>query len=627
MKRVLLAAVSAVFLLVALSAGAAPTFKESPVLAALVKAGKLPSVDQRLPREPMVLKPVDSLGKYGGQYRTIYKDAADSLGYLRNSVESLLYFRNRNGSDVAPNVAKSFEMSADGKVITFTLREGMRWSDGTPFTADDVMFWYNDIILNAELTPSKPRSLMTGTDFVKVEKLGTYSFRMIFSKPHGLILQYLAGANGDGAFFAPKHYLSRFHPNYVDKDKIAAMVKEAKFENWVQLFNNKAGYWTNPDVPVVTAWYLTSVPPSTRLVAARNPYYFKVDPDGAQLPYIDECVYDMVNNNDVILLKTVNGELDAQYRHVNFLANYTLFKTNEAKGNYKVLLWSGDRSSDVCFFPNVLSKDPVLKQLFNNVKFKQALSIAIDRDEINQTFYSGLGTPRQLTPSSLDATYDESVAKMYTAYDPERAKRMLDEIGLTKKDAQGFRLRSDNNEPITFIPEAATAWPLHAQESEVVKTYWEKVGIKCVVKPIDRALWNNKSVANDFHMVVFTAPNTAFLNNWWSFPHGGSHFAPPYGQWYESGGAQGEKPSGKILEAMTLWDKIIVTLDEAQQIAMMKQILKMGVEELWGIGLVGEVPEPVVRKNNVGNVPEKLASSTALFSPRNAWPEQFYFKN
>ena len=236
------------------------SFGEAPALAKLVVEGKLPPVEERLPDEPAVVEPVEEIGEYGGTWRRAAVSPTDTMIHVRLGYEPLVRWA-RDGKTIIPNLCTSWEVEEDGKVYTFHLRKGVKWSDGEPFTADDIVFWYEDILLNEDLTPSFPAWLAPKGEPVKVEKVDDYTVKFIFASPYSLFLEYLAGPDtGPHIFNYPKHYLKQFHPEYTRDEELAALTKEAGFDFWYQLFGDKAAPYTNPDLPTLRPWVPTVTP-------------------------------------------------------------------------------------------------------------------------------------------------------------------------------------------------------------------------------------------------------------------------------------------------------------------------------------------------------------------------------
>jgi len=599
-------------------------FKEAPALSGLVKEGKLPPVGERLPKEPLVVKPVEEIGQYGGTWRRAWLGPSDASGIDRLLIEPFL--RYDSSYKKVPQLAKSWKVSRDGKNFTFYLREGVKWSDGVPFTADDVIFYYEDILMNKELTPVLPEWMQIGGTAGKIEKVDDYTVRFAFEKPYGFFIEQLSQIGGK-EFYACKHYLRQFHPKYTSKEKLDAMVKEGGFQAWYQLFQIKMDQRANPDLPTLRAWKLKTLATGPIVIYERNPYYWKVDPEGNQLPYIDRIQLSLAEDKEMINLKATMGELDFQHRHI-MAKNYTLFKENEKKGGYRVLRWRGCEGANFHFmFNQNYAKDPVLLQFLRNDKFRKALSLAINREEINQLCFLGLGKPRQYSIVTGLPFYDSEWEKAYAEYNPKRANELLDQIGLKKRDKDGYRLRPDGK---TFsLTLEVTPWSgVESDILELIKKYWESVGIKIYVNIIERSLYNARVQANEIALPAWSCNGNFYgaLRRLVPVYIGIDTWANEYTRWYLTGGKSGEKPPRDIARLFELYDKLMATTNEKERDAIAKAIIDLHKKNLWFVGVVGEVTELAIVKDNFRNVPEKLNCDWFLDWPRNAEPEQFFIK-
>ena len=500
-------------------ASAAWAAKEAPELAELVKLGKLPPVEERLPDAPLVVEPVEEIGRYGGTLNRTYFGTSDAAGWERLTREPLIGW-DREYVQLRPNVARAWEVLEDGRVFVFHLRKGMKWSDGTPFTADDILFWYEDIILNKELNPVPPSLWSFKGELLQVEKIDDYTVKISFSEPYGWFPYQLAEF---GNIYAPKHYLKQFHINYADQEELERQTREAGFSTWNQLFTDKNSAFNNPDYPVITAWKVDARP-SARFVASRNPYYWKVDPEGNQLPYIDRVSQQLISDTELMVMKAISGEIDFQIRHFhNRWLDFPLLMQNAESGKYRVLLWNSDYAGAAVLYFNLNTKNPVLRPLFNDSRFRRALSLAIDRDEINELVFLGAGAPQQpfLTPGS--PAYDESTARRYTEYDPARANELLDEIGLTQRDSAGYRLSPDGQPIVINIEVRSGVSQEQVTTAELFADYWSKVGIRAVVKAGEKPLETRKE-AGEHDVMMQDASGGMYPC---SKPTGTSPFSPP----------------------------------------------------------------------------------------------------
>src|SRR6267378_2054558 len=278
------------------AAKAPKTFKEAPQLAELVKAGKLPPVAERIGQDPLVIKPLKEIGKYGGTWRAGFTGPADFWnGFRCCSGPDHLMFWDYTGDKVMPNLAKGLEMQDGGKAWLLHLRRGMKWSDGKPFTADDFVFWFEDIYRNKDLVPTPSAAMAINGKQGVIEKVDTYTVRFKFPEPYYMLPDVLAGSTDlagqawRGAFglggYAPAHYLKQFHPKYAGQAEVEKKAKDAKFDSWVRMFFNRSDWSLNPALPVITPWKTVTPINTPTWTLERNPYSVFVDPAGNQLPY------------------------------------------------------------------------------------------------------------------------------------------------------------------------------------------------------------------------------------------------------------------------------------------------------------------------------------------------------
>jgi len=599
-------------------------FNEAPMLRAMVAAGGLPPVEERLPEEPLVVEPVEEIGQYGGTWNRVWLGPSDRTGVQKIAGEQMIRF-NVNGTKVLPNIAKSWDVSEEGKVYTFHLRKGIKWSDGVPFTADDILFYYEDVLLNKEITPVFPTWLTVGKEPVKVEKIDDYTVRFRFVKPYGLFLGQMAYR---GTFYAPKHYMKQFHPRYTPMDKLEEMTKEAGFQYWYQLYSDKGAYgWfvTNPSHPTIWAWKAVTECTGSFFRMERNPYFWKVDPQGNQLPYIDHIRNNLVESGEMVSLKAMAGEIDMQNRHLQ-LADYPLLMANRERGDYRVFKWILTDGSRVIFMPNLNCKDPVLRKIFQDDRFRKALSLAINRQEMNELLYLGLGKPQQASFMEGTPYFSAEWEKAYAEYDPQKANEFLDEMGLKWDEKHEYRLRPDGKTlKVTIIFTTAFA-PDWADACDLVKRYWKTIGVKVALKPMERSLLTVRTQANEYEIYVWSGYPIFPVCSDMPVPKAGSNWAPEYGRWYETGGKAGEKPTGDVAKLLEIWDKIKVTVDEEKKKQLIQDFVKLHIKNIWLIGTVGKIPLPAVVKNNFRNVPEEILVDDTLRTPGNAQPWQFFIK-
>ncbi len=608
-------------------AAAAAQAKESPMLTELVKAGRLPPLSERLPEEPFVAEPVEEVGQYGGTLRTAYTRAMLG-GVIGVALYEPVLFVRRDGRTIYANAAKSWEMSSDGKILTLYLRKGMKWSDGQPFTAADFLFWYNDWLLNDELTPVKPKFWQRGGQMMKMEKVDDYAIRLVFAEPYPVVPMRLAFSWGNqNNFYAPAHYLKQFHIKH--NSKANELAQKENFDHWWKLFQAKRNWTRVTGVPLISAW-IPKTMSTTEVKLERNPYYFKVDTAGNQLPYIDNAHMVILSNLEVLKLKIMAGEIDFE-GWSTFLEDYPLYMENREKGDYRVLRWDDAGSADVVFWPNLTHEDPVMREIIQDKRFRHALSLGINRNEINDVVYLGLGKAIQTT-ATLPGTeyYEEEFASAYAEYDFARANSLLDEMGLSKRGAEGFRLRPDGKTlsiTIEVVPLEGPKVPV----SEMVAKYWNEIGIKTSVKSSDRSLFD-KRVDNNKHDVAvwhigWAGQLMGTVEPRFMVPISvRARWGTEYYRWYVSDGEQGIEPPAVVKKLFQLYETMQITLDQKERIEAGKEIGRIQAEYLWGIGTVALAPRPIIVKNNLRNVSEKGMWAWDWFMNRIDEPSQMFFK-
>ncbi|MCL5942153.1 MAG: ABC transporter substrate-binding protein, partial [Actinobacteria bacterium] len=491
------------------------TFKEAPQLAELVKQGKLPPVEKRLPEEPLVIKPVHGIGKYGGNWRRGFTGVADNENGNRIVSVDKLIFSDYMGYKPVPSVAKGWKLSDDGKTFTVYLRKGLKWSDGEPFTADDIMFWWEDLYNNKDLVPTPNWELSINGKPGTVEKVDDYTVVFKFQEPYYLFEEIMAGntsvggglatsGRGFGNCYAPKHYIKQFHPKYVPQAEVDKMAKDAKFDTWINFLKFKMDWGLNPELPVLTPWKTVNPINTPTWVVERNPYFFAVDTEGNQLPYIDKITFTLAETSQVLNLRAIAGEYDNQGRG-EVLANLPVFLENQQKGNYKVRLDPGDYGADVQLYMNQsYDGEPEIAKWIRNVDFRRALSLGIDRDQLNETFWLGIGTPGSPVVAPEHPHFPgQEYRTLWHTYDPKKANEMLDKIGLDKKDSEGFRLRSDGKGRLRLtISTIAATWMDETSVCEMIAQQWKKIGIFAEVQEVERGLLETRSANNEIPIHV-----------------------------------------------------------------------------------------------------------------------------
>lgn len=609
---------------IARAQGAPPTqFAEAPRLAELVASGQLPPVTERLPvaADVLVVEPIEQVGVYGGTWRRAFTGTADFHAYGRTVYDQILSWPRNPLEEIRPGIAKAWEWSEDGTVLSLTLRQGMKWSDGQPFGVDDILFWWDDIERDTNLTPAIHGEWVVGGEPMTIEKVDDSNLRLRFAAANGLAIRMLAFHGCQWplnferfGFFAPKHYLTQFHPKH--NPAVADYT----------LFNEMADD-LNPERPSLTAWRVTSWQPGdNRIIASRNPYYWKVDPEGNQLPYIDEIRLDLVENGELVNLMAANGELDMQFRHIA-IPKFPVLQENAEKGDYRLLRWPSATGATPAFFPNQTVADPMLRTLFRDRRFRQALSLGIDREQINVVSHRGLGTPRAATliPDSPFAVPEAD--QLHATYDVAAAETLLDEMELGKGD-DGVR-RAPDGTPIAMIVETSETTGPVLDAVELVRQNWMALGLKIDIKTMDRALYWERAIGNQVQMAVWGMDRglEPYVDPIYLLPFDNrSWWAPEWGVWYHEGGAKGEEPPAEVRQVQQLYDEFKASIEPARQVEIGKEIVRLHAENVWMIGTAGMVPAIGVVKNSFRNVPEEVVSDWILMSPGNQDPFQFYME-
>ena len=457
--------------LVMLACAAPSVALEPPALAALVSAGELPPMSQRLPRDPRVIsftRPYQSAGKYGGSLRVIMGRSQDVrlmvvYGYAR-LVGYDLDFR------FVPDLLANVNVE-QGRIFTLHLRKGHRWSDGHPFTSEDFRYYWEDIATNEELAKfGPPAELLLDGELPVFELIDETTVRYTWSKPNPFFLPTLAAARPE-FIYAPAHYLKQFHARYTDVTKLQALAEAEGRRNWASVHIERFRPYknTNPELPTLQPWINTSDIPAQRFVFVRNPYYHRVDENGLQLPYVDQVIMDIADGK-LIPAKTGAGESDLQARHINF-SDYTFLKKSERRTENKVLLWETTKGSHIALYPNLNVEDPVWRELFRDVRFRRALSLAIDRHEINQVIYYGLAREGNDSVFPECPLYKPEYATAWATFDIKKANALLDEMGLGKRDSRGTRMLPDGR-PMEIIVETAGESTEQVDVLELIADSW-----------------------------------------------------------------------------------------------------------------------------------------------------------
>ncbi|ULL15209.1 ABC transporter substrate-binding protein [Paenibacillus sp. H1-7] len=603
-------------------------FKEAPMLNKLVSSGTLKPVAERMPvkEDIMVEKVVEETGTYGGDWKLPWGGPNDRWTVGQPTEEALFRF-NKDGSTVEPNVAKGYDVNKDSTEFTVYLRKGMKWSDGMPFTADDVIFYWEHM-LTKETFGKKIYDAYYSVDPVsgekalaKVTKVDDYTFKVVHKYPSVQFLERVAIDNK--WFFAPAHFQKTILPEFVGDDKALEIAKKWGFED-IKSFLVATGYyyWVYPQIPTLRAWVAKNDPNSDQFIMERNPYFWKVDSAGNQLPYMDRIVAAKVQDPAQRILGTLAG--DFNLLEFDF-KDFTVLKENEKKANFRVIPWNTPAWSSAGIQLNQTIADPNLRKLFQDIRFREALSIAVDRKEISEIVTNGLGAPQQASVPEGLVGYQKGWAEQWSQFNPQRANQILDEIGLTQRDKNNFRLHPDGSDLTITIVEASTST---APFLELVKKYYEAVGIKVDLKVVDQGTHQEQKYSNK---IPATTENISIVNV--SFrpdtlvplrvltPWYGS-----YGLYTSSNGKEGVKPEGDVALILDYWNKVKASTTKEEINKWGNEIVKLHQKNQWIIGYAGPTPKLIVASNKMHNVPKDLIHSDEFRSLGHGHPSQFFIK-
>ena len=584
---------------------APPTYSEAPSLATLVERGELPPVAERLPEEPLVIQPKDEIGQYGGEQRGAhFGPQTGQLDTEAFRMQSLLFIEP-DLLTLSPNILKAYEHSEDFKTWTLTLREGMKWSDGAPFTADDFMFWYEDIFLNEELTPS-PQVVYTSSGTpMTMTMVDDLTLVVEFAEPNPNFDLTMSRSYWNARMFAPRHYLEPWHISYNEQANDVA--GQENFDSWVLAFQYHLAYaqdQQDTDLPDITPWTLSSIDELGNKFFDRNPYYWVIDIQGNQLPYIDRQVGVLVKDDQVRTLKFASGELDAAGENPLPVSDYPLYIENETRGNYKSYLFENSRGNDVGVSFNQTSKDLVLREVFQDLRFRQAMSLAINRQQINDILYFGRAALIQATIPPSVSFYEDWMGEYFVEYDVEQANALLDEIGLAWNTVGDVRLRKDNK-PLEINLEC---WTEFCPTAELIAEMFTAVGVKTSLREVERTLFYERNQANGQQAYAhpfdaIAEPNLRATSCGRLRPLGVDSYAPAWRTWYNTSGDQGQEPSDINKELMTLCDRFSTTIPGSKEyLAVGGELATLYTEQLYVLGAT-VAPRVILISNRLGNAP------------------------
>jgi len=584
-------------------------FTEAPMLAEMVARGEIPPVHERLPIEPFISS-APEIGIFGGVYRgagfgpthgQLDTEAHRFVGLLRLEPDLVT---------MRPFLIRDWTVNDDFTVYTWYLREGLRWSDGELFTSADFSFWYNYILLNEELTPAIPARYIVDGQVMTMETPDDLTVVISFAAPNPAFdIVMLRSMFPGEKKWAARHYLEPFH---VDHNPDAeANATAAGHENWVGYFtfrNNRTQSGTDVDAPALSPWILRRIDADGNRYFDRNPFYFVVDREGNQLPYIDQQVSVLVPDNQNRILRLMAGELHAAAENPLPVRDFTLYVEGETQGDYTVFLFDNTRGSDASVTFNLNHQDLVLREIFNDIRFRQAMSLAINRDMINEVLFFGRATVRQSAPPPPPNTsfVEDWMCNYMIDYDTQSANDLLDEVGLVWNSDQTQRMRPDG-QPMFIVLETIEEF---APQAEMIAEMFTAVGVRSELRVQERALMRERFPTNERDAQVFTfdsATEFAMRANpdgirppWRSHEIG---FAPLYYEWWQTGGASGLEPPQELQDLRDMVDRWIgLPPGTPEFVNLGREIAEIHTTNLWYIG-TSVAPRVVIISNLLGNTP------------------------
>ncbi len=586
-----------------------PTPIDPPSLAASVASGELPPAAERVPLEPLV-GGFETLGrtsgKSGGRLRTLLpKDKDIRLLNVWGYARLVGYDENL---ELRPDILKAVDVE-DGRIFTLHLRKGHRWSDGAPFTTEDFRYYWEDVANNPELTPAGvPEELTVDGAPPTVTIIDDVTIIYAWPTPNPRFLAQLAQAR-EPYIYRPAHYLKRFHIRYGDKAAIDAAIASARVKGWAALHNRRDSMYDNdnPEMPSLQP-FLVEAGGGPLFRFRRNPYFHRLDPWGMQLPYLDGIDVTIVEPG-LIAAKTAAGDADLQFRGLAF-ADAGALKAAEDGGGFEVRLYPITKGAQVALFPNLTTSDPVWRALMRDVRFRRALSAAIDRDDINRSLFFGLATPGNNTALKESPLYDPSRTAHEAVFDLARANALLDEIGLDRRDAGGIRLLPDGR-PLRLVVETSGESGEEAAILELIAQTWRKAGIGMTVRPYERSVLRNRAYAGESHMTVWSGlengvPTPTASPDELAPVHQEFLSWPRWGQFIATKGVSGEAidmtEGQRLLDLDRDWT---LAADDAARADIWRQMLDLHADQQFSIGIVSGVLQPIVVSKALRNVPPK----------------------
>lgn len=591
-------------------------YKQAPMLDELVKAGTIPAVDERLPKDVMVVTPKSEVGNYGGTFYTAFPSGYYGQAYQTLGLYEPFLVWSDDKTELIPNLFSAYEMSEDATTFSFTIREGLKWSDGAPVTTEDVRYMVEDVWNNPSLGTGAPASFVVNEQPVKLDIVDDYSFKLTFAASNAAFQYTLTMETECWSLIGPSHYLKQFNDKHVDAAELQKAAEKAGFDTWVLYYEKMNAFFSNPELPTLYAWTPKSISDDGNVhVFERNPYYFKVDTAGNQLPYMDTLQVEYVDNTETLNLKIMGGEVDYIYAPAGeSLTNFPLFAENMETGNYHMALTSDDFAHRLIIMPNLSSQDPQKGELLSNKDFRVALSYAINREELVNLFGTVADFKAEIaqqSPADGSQYYNEKLTKQYTEYDTAKANELLDKIGLTERDKDGYRKGLDGKEMIFqfTIPDTSGDWlDLGLRIAE----HWKAVGLNVEVKSVSGDMWDELVKSNNMEITAFSSgaggmliATARHINAYGLMATGwNQRWAYAWAQYCTSNGEKGVQPPEYINELNALRAEVLATTDQEELKVKIEEYLNKYGEIFPTIGVMRILPQFVIISNDLKNTPE-----------------------
>ena len=621
------------------------TFQENPAIGALnarIRGNPdLPPLAERLPEEPLVVAPYDEVGKYGGVFDALSNATEAGTSDLLSTRHVNLVRYSDDLKTIVPNVAKGWEWNEDFTQLTFFLRKGHKWSDGAPFTAEDVKFWYDNLALDPNVIEKAKDYVLVAGQRMTVDVVDPQTVRFNLPAPKPGLLAHFATSYAQG--FQPKHFLGQYHPEInPGADKLAQSIGFEKGYDVIAAYYGNSDWTDTPspllsqpdkvakmpkDVVPTLESFLTVKDTTEGRHYVANPYFFMVDTAGNQLPYINEQDELYINENEVRLLKLVNGEVDYKSQSVQ-LPGAPMLLDGQEKGGYKI-----DLRPDIAmpaFSLNVTSENLEKRKVFGDLRFRQAMSVAINREEIKETAFFGLGEPKQYVGFSPAPDFvDKKWLQHYAQFDPDLAKKLLDEVGVVDKDGDGLRELPNGDKFVLNIQFATQG--ISGAVVEMVAQHWTNVGVKATVKEVTPDEYRSAQSSNQLDVGAWKKgmplAMVLGLNESFVAPFG-NYFdhrtGMLWGEYLESDGKTGVKPPQWVYDMVDdINDFQSTPVGTPKSAEIGARLVEHLTGQLLIIGTV-QTPKPIYHRNGLKNFTDFKTHSYEYYRTFPYRPQQWF---